>query len=299
MPQADKYRDRIVPIEFSETEELEKLPYAGRLTLVLITKGCLRYELNGRAYVADAPALLFISESDDIRVLNKKHFSAKSFSFAPTFINSSLTFEALAEGKFTCIEDQHDRNVLFKFLARNDYYTGVLKLENIAYMQIFRWLDFIGEEIYVQSDMAWTCRIRRWLLQILYLSDDVMSIGKRADPEDVAAEYMDANYREDITLDTLCRVTEVNRTTLEGRFKKKFNVTMSEYLQNKRIKMACEILAHTNLSLSEIAGETGFRSDTYFIKRFTKLKGISPTAYRNDVRERAPGLSKPKSAGGQ
>lgn len=299
MPQADKYRDRIVPIEFSDTEELEKLPYAGRLTLVLMTKGCLRYEFNGRVDVADAPALLFISESDDIRVLNKKHFSAKSFSFAPTYINSSLTFEALAEGKFTCIEDQHDRNVLFKFLARNDYYTGVLKLENIAYMQIFRWLDFIGEEIYVQSDMAWTCRIRRWLLQILYLSDDVMSIGKRADPEDVAAEYMDANYREDISLETLCRVTETNRTTLEGRFKKKFDVTMSEYLQNKRIKMACEILAHTNLSLAEIAGETGFRSDTYFIKRFTKLKGISPTAYRNDVIERAPGLSKRKSAEGQ
>ncbi len=296
MPTADKRRDRIVPIEFSSDERFENLPMTDRLSLILISDGSINFELNGKAFFLRAPALVFLSPSDVINVLDKKNFSAMSFCFNPTFINSSLTFEALAANNFTNIEDEHDRIAIIMFLARNDYYTGILELENIAHIQIMRWLGFMGEEMEVQSDCAWTCRTRRWLLQTLYLSDDVMRIGKRSEPEDVAAEYMNANYREDITLDTLCHITGINRTTLSNRFKTKFGVTMSEYLQNQRIKMACEILAHTNLSLSEIAEETGFKYDTYFIKRFTKAKGISPTDYRNDVRERAPGLSKPKSA---
>lgn len=296
MPTADKHRNRTIPIEFSSDERLENLPMADRLSLVLISGGNIKFELNGKSVVLRAPALVFLSPRDVIQVFDKTSFSAMSFCFDPTFLNSSLTFEALSANNFTNIEDEHDRNALVMFLARNNCYTGVLEFkENIAYMQIMRWLGFMGKEAEVQSDCAWTCRIRRWLLQILYLGDDVMSIGKKSDPEDVAAEYMNANYREDISLETLCNITGINRTTLSKRFKTKFGVTMSVYLQNQRIKMACEILAHTNLSLSEIAEETGFKYDTYFIKRFTKTKGISPTDYRNDVRKSSPGLSKPKN----
>jgi YesN/AraC family two-component response regulator len=54
-----------------------------------------------------------------------------------------------------------------------------------------------------------------------------------------------------------------------------------EYLLKHRIKIACETLTHTNLSITEIAEAVGFKYDTYFIKQFTTKMGKTPTEYRH------------------
>lgn len=38
-------------------------------------------------------------------------------------------------------------------------------------------------------------------------------------------------------------------------------------------------------SLNEIARDTGFEYDTYFIKQFTEKRGMTPTEFRNNSRE--------------
>jgi transcriptional regulator GlxA family with amidase domain len=54
-----------------------------------------------------------------------------------------------------------------------------------------------------------------------------------------------------------------------------------KYLLRHRIKIACDALTHTNLSLAEIAEAIGFKYDTYFIKQFSAKIGQSPTEYRH------------------
>ncbi|WP_338044680.1 helix-turn-helix domain-containing protein [Paenibacillus periandrae] len=46
------------------------------------------------------------------------------------------------------------------------------------------------------------------------------------------------------------------------------------------LKVASDLLTHTDMNLNEIALSTGFEYDTYFIKQFTARKGMSPTTYR-------------------
>ncbi|GIO98326.1 hypothetical protein J14TS5_34120 [Paenibacillus lautus] len=57
------------------------------------------------------------------------------------------------------------------------------------------------------------------------------------------------------------------------------------YLLSHRLKVAGNLLTHTDMSLNEIARATGFEYDTYFIKQFTAKKGMSPTAYREISRK--------------
>jgi transcriptional regulator GlxA family with amidase domain len=59
------------------------------------------------------------------------------------------------------------------------------------------------------------------------------------------------------------------------------------YLLQYRLKVAGDLLTHTNMSLNEIARATGFEYDTYFIKQFTAKRGVTPGIYRNTTRERA------------
>jgi AraC-like DNA-binding protein len=299
MPQVDRYRTRVVPIEFEANEQLKLLPVPERMTLVLVTNGTAGIMINEKTWTATAPCVISLSQYDRISMLNSHHFSAKSFSFHPVFLNSSLTFEALSDDKFVTMEDQHDRNMLMIFLEHSDRFAGIIPVPPPMYLRISEWMSIIGTETYAQSDGMWTCRIRRYLLQTLYLIDDLHEEMDKNNFEEsrqipkeyveIALEYIHTNYQNNICLDHLCKVVNLNRTSLNRRFKEKTGHTAMDYLIHHRIKIACEALVHTNLNIRELAEACGFKYDTYFIKQFTKKQKVTPTEYRQNEWNRRKG----------
>lgn len=290
MPQNDRYRERTVLIEFESHETFENQPLAERMTIILITNGQGSFILNNEPVILNAPCVMLLSPYDSLKLIDSSFLAAKSFSFYPRFVNSSLSFEALKENKFSQIEDQHDRNMMNLFLGRNNIYKGYVSLPANTYLRLSEWLAIIGTETFSQSDGKWTCRIRRYLLQTLYLIDDIISSEEllteklAKSPVDICLEYIHINYPNDISQQTLCDIAHTNRTTLNRKFKEQVGMTSIGYLLHYRIKIACEALSHTNLSIAEISEATGFQYDTYFIRQFTKKIGMTPSAYRDSTR---------------
>lgn len=288
MPQKDRYRERIVPIEYNEYEDFKNLPTTDRVTLSLISNGRLNVILNNEAVTFEAPCMVLLSFYDSVRIIEQNRLSAASFSFNPVFLNSALTFDALKENKFIETEDEHDRNMLNLFLKRNENYKGSLDLSPQVFLRVGEWLSIIGKETFAQSDGMWTCRIRRFLLQTLYLLDDVYmglnDVNKQKpekSPVSIVLEFIHTNYQDNLKLEDFCTLVHTNRTTLNKLFKKQTEHTVMDYLLFHRIRIACEALTHTNLTISEIAEASGFKYDTYFTKRFAVKMGMSPTEYRN------------------
>lgn len=289
MPQIDRHRERVVPIEFESHDTLGAQPVAERMTLVLITNGSAELILNEEPVILKSPSMLLLSPADTLTLRGQERLAAKSFSFAPQFVNSSLTFEALAVNSFHQIEDQHDRNMMNLFLKRAGNYKGYVKLPASTYLRISEWMAIMGTETFAQSDGKWTCRIRRYLLQTLYLIEDILD-GDRAFQEsavksmvDICLEYIHVNYPGDISQQTLCDLVHTNRTTLNRKFKEQVGMTSIGYLLHYRMKIACEALTHTNLSIGEISEATGFQYDSYFIRQFTRKMGVTPKAYREEA----------------
>lgn len=290
MPQNDRHRTRIVPIEFEAHVDFKSLPITERVTLALITNGRLSIILNSKALTLTAPCMLLISQYDTLKLVDQTKLAAKAFSFNPVFVNSSLTFPRLSANDFSEMEDEHDCNMMNLFLKRDEYYDGTIDLPPNTYLRISEWLAIIGTEVYAQSDGYWTCRIRRYLLQTLYLLDDIYinrkepnTIKREKSPVDILLEYMHINYPGEISLDMLCNLAHMNRTSLNRKFKAQTGRTAMDYLLSHRLKIACEALTHTNLSLSEIAEAVGFKYDTYLIRQFTAKMGVSPTEYRQSA----------------
>jgi len=287
MPQNDRHRPRIVPIESEAHETFENLPLRERVSIVFISNGNASFIYNGKALTVTAPCVMLISQYDSLKLVESHRIEAKSFSFNPVFLNSSLTFERLKKNDFTEMEDEHDRNMMNLFLHRDEYYNGILELPAKTYLRILEWMAIIGTEVFAQSDGYWTCRIRRYLLQTLYLVEDIcmerknpQTATKKKSLVDILLEYIHINYSEDISLDLLCQLVHTNRTTLNRKFKARTGFSAMEYLLRHRLKLACESLVHTNLSLAEISEAIGFKYDTYFIRQFTAKMGMSPTEYR-------------------
>lgn len=289
MPQIDRHRERIVPIEFESHETFALLPLKERMTVVLITNGRVELVLNEEPVILTSPSMLLLSPMDRVGLKEKERLAAKAFSFAPQFVNSALTFEALSVNSFLQIEDQHDRNMMNLFLRRSEDYKGYIRLPASTYLRISEWMAIIGTETYAQSDGKWTCRIRRYLLQTLYLIEDILDADRALkEPTarsmvDICLEYIHVNYPSDISQQTLCDLVHTNRTTLNRKFKEQVGMTSIGYLLHYRIKIACEALSHTNLTIAEISEATGFQYDSYFIRQFTKKMGMTPKMYREEA----------------
>lgn len=95
-------------------------------------------------------------------------------------------------------------------------------------------------------------------------------------------KYIDAHFKEDITLDKLSELTFLNKYHIVHAFKQYKGISPISYMIQKRIHEAKILLSTTNLQISEISYIVGFTSQSYFAQAFKKSVGISPLQYRKD-----------------
>ncbi|WP_295566012.1 AraC family transcriptional regulator [uncultured Holdemanella sp.] len=95
-------------------------------------------------------------------------------------------------------------------------------------------------------------------------------------------KYIDAHFKEDVTLDKLSEVTFLNKYHIVHAFKQYKGISPINYMIQKRIEEAKLLLSTTNLQISEIACIVGFTSQSYFAQAFKKSTNNSPLQYRKD-----------------
>lgn len=93
-------------------------------------------------------------------------------------------------------------------------------------------------------------------------------------------EYLDANYREEITLQSISSVFNIDIYYLSHIFKKKFMYSPMQYVHRRRIGEAQTLLICTTRKITEISSEVGFGNPNNFNIQFKKYVGISPLSYR-------------------
>ena len=93
-------------------------------------------------------------------------------------------------------------------------------------------------------------------------------------------EYIEANYRENISLEELAVYVHMNRSYVSHLFKKETGDNLYNYLQQYRLEKAKELLEHTRDSIQEICWKVGIQDSGYFSKVFKKYAGMTPLEYR-------------------
>jgi len=144
------------------------------------------------------------------------------------------------------------------------------------YSHISQLLDIASRDIKSGKHIS----VRRQLMQILFLLENTASTLTDQNIVNIVLEHIHANFPSKITLDTLCKLVFVNRTTLTRMFKTYTKRTPIEYILHYRLNIACELLTHSKLSINKIAEMTGFEHASYFTRRFVIQIGITPTQYR-------------------
>lgn len=93
-------------------------------------------------------------------------------------------------------------------------------------------------------------------------------------------EYIDENYAEPLTRESVAQVFHISPNYLSHLFQKTGTVGFNEYLNHTRLEHAKTLLKRYELKVKEVAHACGFVDSNYFCRLFRKNTERSPSEYR-------------------
>ncbi len=96
----------------------------------------------------------------------------------------------------------------------------------------------------------------------------------------MAIMYIKEHLYRQITVKEIADYCAVSISSLQHRFKEETGQSVSERILSYKMEKASYFLRHTQLPCGDIAFKMGFCSQSYFIKQFKKVKGMTPLEYR-------------------
>lgn len=118
------------------------------------------------------------------------------------------------------------------------------------------------------------------------VSTDVLTV---ADPHVAkAVAFIRQHARRNIRVEDVLEVVPLSRRVLETRFRQALNRTPHQEILRMRTNAVRELLLETDLSLAEISEALGIEHPEYLSVFFKKETGLTPRAYRDQVRGRPP-----------
>lgn len=108
-------------------------------------------------------------------------------------------------------------------------------------------------------------------------SDHLLHKEERAN---LIKQYLDHHTTCQVNLDELSKVYHVDKSYISRIFQEIYGITPMRYHLLQRIEKAKLLIRYTNLSLTQIAEETGFSSLQDFSRAFRRVNGTTPSEYR-------------------
>ena len=130
----------------------------------------------------------------------------------------------------------------------------------------------MAEIVYVHDQMAldYVCRMRN-------LKKRIASSKQVAE----AIDYIYVHIMDRITIQELASAISISPAHLSRIFKQETGISVSEYIRQRKIDMAKNLLRFSDYDFADIAAMLSYSSQSHFIQHFRTQMGMTPKAYRD------------------
>lgn len=236
-----------------------------------VAEGCVQVSTPGQTQTFSAGEGFFLNSNVLTAMAREDHCVMDSHLFHSVFLAGH--FKSVFETKYLS-PVIHNRNLeLLPIRGQTQTEREILeKLRQLARFQQAENMEFQTRSLLSEI----------WLLLLQVLESTRLKAlpTKNQDRMLTMMAFIQEHYAEKLTLEEIAGAAAVSTRECLRCFRASIRQTPMEYLIDFRIQTACRLLEKTDLSITDIAMETGWGSSSYFSKIFRKFRGKTPNEYR-------------------
>ena len=175
------------------------------------------------------------------------------------------------------------------FYRKEMNFKGMLTLNEAQLQEATRLLDLILTEYELQPQ-GYRLMIRSYFTALVGLLSRYYQIGSGHEENKAlrigeAVTYIEEHFLQPVTLQAMADKAYLSTRQFQRVFTRNYHTTPMDYVIRKRLDYSCTLLRHPNLSISQVALESGFRDQNYYARQFRKVYSCTPSEYREKLRE--------------
>lgn len=245
------------------------------IEIVYVTEGSADETVNGRTWRVQNGDLLFINYGSTHAFIPYENFSYINICFKPELLGEDVITE---ENAFALLH-----LTAFDEILRESGEDGMVSFRGEERQAIESILRSMLRE-YTEQRHSWRIVLKSYMnvliAEILRKLIDGEGAEASKDVWRELSDYIDSNLGTDLTLSALAGKCFYNPSYFSRAFKKRFRMSLTEYLNHKRIERAKLLSEDQSLSDEEIAARLGFSYKSSFYRVFSRVTGQTFAEYK-------------------
>lgn len=164
---------------------------------------------------------------------------------------------------------------LFPFPVASEFHMAknINKVNTVETMEDFKeFIDDLCNEV---------CSCIQKYLELSSEKEEKKSSDGKQDLAKVIADYVEDNISDNqLCIMGIAEQFGLSTSYVSRVFKEKYNITIFEYINQKRIALAQKLLTTTDKTIETIVTDVGYFDTSSFIRKFKKIVGMTPGEYR-------------------
>ncbi len=185
--------------------------------------------------------------------------------------------------------EYYDKHLIHFFVHFNlgipfdNVYPGIFKIEVTDYLKDK--LHYLTNRLKIEnSDFKLTFNLK---LQA-FIKEALTNIGpelwKAIDIDDRVLKvirFIEINIGKKLSNSDLAEIVNMAPNSFSRLFKEEINITLHNFIQNRKIAKACDLFEYTNKTIEEVAYSLGFSDRYHFSRVFKSVTRLTPASYRS------------------
>ncbi len=242
--------------------------------IIFVEEGSVEVSIAGKSYVADAPALIFISRLEAHSItMRSEEYHRYYLCLSPAALEKRIKSYTL----------------LSVLSARQQDFSHVLDVTDRR-EEISRIFSRITEEFTSQDafheDLE-ALLVNELLVLLFRMKPSLFSVDNSRSISVVwqIQRRFEEDPQENFSLDELAEKHHISKYYLTRLFKKNTGYAPLQYLMMCRLATARELLEETDKNISEVVWRSGFSDGSNFSRYFKSHIGMTPEEYRKSRRK--------------
>lgn len=251
----------------------------GEVVIALVRTGSMTLETTTNSYSFNQGDMYFISPNQKYRI-SENHNAVVDVVLLNLSNPASVTQEYIPQSLIRGLTTGNCTHFT-KITPKDAFYTEMLNALRTITKAENEKFDFFQLLVHGKMYEIFYILFANKYIEIL----DVETQGKKYRALRRITEYINENFCDSISLDTIAQITGLSRYYVSHLFKELMNTTFVNYVNELRLTRAAMLLTTTDTPIIEIAGMSGFNNISNFNRAFKMYYDTTPSKYRKTERQ--------------